>query len=280
MPAFLVETSGERTGRMYEIGGDPVTIGRAPENAIVVQHANVSRRHARIWHQDGRWLVEDLGTKNGTLRNGRPISAPEALEEGDEITVPGLSAKFHASDETMTSISLPRAVFSATTSFLFADLRGYTSFTEQQGDTAASEVVARYREIARAEIARTDGREVQTEGDGIFVVFDSANRAVECALGILRGSAEHTARTPERPVRVGIGVHAGEPVIQDGDYVGLAVNIAARLAANAGPGELLVSDVVRGLVRASALPPMTLREGVALKGVEDPPRVYAIVPTP
>jgi class 3 adenylate cyclase len=265
---------------MHPIGAEPITIGRAPDNAIVVQNASVSRRHARIRHEGGRWLVEDLGTKNGTLKNGKRIEAPEALGEGDEIAVPGFTAKFHATDETMTIVVRTGPQLSATKSFLFADLRGYTSFTERHGDAAASEIVTEYRRLARAEIARTGGREMQIEGDGIFVVFDSAHRAVECALAILAASADHTTRRPDRPVRVGIGVHAGEPIVQDGDYVGLAVNVAARLAQNARAGELLVSDVVRGLVRASALPPMTLREEIVLKGVDDPPRVYVMTPPP
>lgn len=278
MPAWLVETTGERAGHMHEVGPDPITIGRSADNAIVVHHANASRRHARIWHEDGRWLIEDLGTKNGTLRNGRPIAAAEALEEGDEVVLPGLTAKFHASDETMTSLATARSPVSATTSFLFADLRGYTAFTERHGDAAASEIVAEYRRLARVEIGRTGGREMQTEGDGMFVVFDSATRAVDCALGLLSSSAEHTARAPGRPVHVGIGIHAGEPIVQDGDFVGLAVNVAARLAANAQPGELLISDVVRGLVRVSALPAMTPREDLTLKGVDDPPKVYSLRP--
>lgn len=65
--------------------------------------------------------------------------------------------------------------------------------------------------------------------------------------------------------------------MQQGDYFGLAVNVAARLCQSA-QGEVLVSEVVRGLVRAADLPPMTPREGIVLKGIDDPPRIYAIAP--
>lgn len=275
--AWLVETSGERSGRMHSIGPEAVTIGRADDNAIVVRHANASRRHARIWHDGARWLIEDLGTKNGTLRNGEAVAEPTALQESDEIALPGFSATFHTTDETIV-VAVPAVRPSSTKTFLFTDLRGYTAFTEQHGDAAASEVVAEYRRLVRAEIARTGGRERTTEGDSFFVVFDSAHSAVECALAIVRACAEHTARAPERPIRVGAGVHAGEPVAQGDDYLGLAVNVAARLCANAAAGEVLVSDVVRGLVRVADLPPMAPREGLVLKGVDDPPRVYAMKP--
>lgn len=275
--AWLVETSGERAGRMHSIGPEAVTIGRADDNAIVVRHANASRRHARIWHDGERWLIEDLGTKNGTLRNGEAVAEPTALQESDEIALPGFSATFHTTDETIV-VAVPAVRPSSTKTFLFTDLRGYTAFTEQHGDAAASEIVAEYRRLVRSEIARTGGRERTTEGDSFFVVFDSAHSAVECALAIVRACAEHTARAPERPIRVGAGVHAGEPVVQGDDYLGLAVNVAARLCANAAAGEVLVSDVVRGLVRIADLPPMAPREGLVLKGVDDPPRIYAMQP--
>lgn len=191
--AWLVETSGERAGRMHSIGPEAVTIGRADDNAIVVRHANASRRHARIWHDGERWLIEDLGTKNGTLRNGEAVAEPTALQESDEIALPGFSATFHTTDETIV-VAVPAVRPSSTKTFLFTDLRGYTAFTEQHGDAAASEIVAEYRRLVRSEIARTGGRERTTEGDSFFVVFDSAHSAVECALAIVRACAEHTAR--------------------------------------------------------------------------------------
>jgi len=280
MPAWLVETSGEHQGQTHALeAGAPITIGRSPENAIVLQNAIASRRHARIWDDDRGWLVEDLGTKNGTLRNGRALASAERLEDGDEIAVPGLTLRFQTMDATVTIVMRPTAGLSMTRSFLFSDLRGFTAFTEQHGDAAASEIVTEYRRIVRAEVSRTQGTEVKTEGDSFFVVFESAYRALDCALAVQKASVEHTARHPDRPVRVGIGLHAGEPILEKGDYLGLAVNIAARLAQNAQAGEILISDVIRGLLPPGALPPVTLREGLTLKGIDDPPRVYAIPAT-
>lgn len=283
MPAWLVETAGERAGRLHVLEpGRRLTIGRAAESEIVIAHAQASRRHVELWNEADRWWGQDLGTKNGTLLNGRPMTEAHQLSEGDEIAVPGLTLAFHATDETLTVIvpAVGAREQADTKSFLFADLRDYTSFVERHGDAAASEVIAEYRRLVRGEVARVGGREVKTEGDSFFVVFDSAHRAVECATGILRVADEHTGRRADRPIRVGVGVHAGEPMIEGSDYVGLAVNVAARLAQNAKAGEILVSDVVRGLLRTSGLPPMTLREGIVLKGIEDPPQVYALVLEP
>lgn len=278
MPAWLVESAGEHAGRMHPI--DPtkkVTIGRSPDNDIVVGNAQASRRHATISHDGQRWLIEDHQTKNGTLLNGTPVAAPRELAEGDEIVLPGIAATFHLTDETMAIIPTASERSSATKTFLFADLRDYTSFVEKQGDAAASEMIAEYRTLVRAQIRSADGTEIKTEGDSFFVVFDSARRAVDCAVAIVRGAEAHARQRPDRPIRVGIGVHAGEPVRQGGDYVGSAVNVAARLAQNARANEVLVTDVVRGLLRTSGLPPMTVRENVVLKGIEDPPRIFALM---
>lgn len=277
MPAWLTESGGEHAGRMYPLEtGKRLTIGRGAESDIVVANAQASRQHIAIWTDGQRWWVEDLKTKNGTLLNRRPLTEPQPLSEGDEVVLPGLSLTFRLSEETMTAI-VPRAAPSATRTFLFADLRDYTAFVERQGDAAAGELVGEYRRLVRAEVARTAGVEVKTEGDSFFIAFESARGAVECAVGIARAAAEHTGRRPDRPIRVGIGVHAGEPLAEGGDYLGSAVNVAARLAQVARTGEVLVTDVVRGLLRASGVPAMTLREGLALKGIDDPPAVYVLV---
>ena len=75
---------------------------------------------------------------------------------------------------------------------------------------------------------------------------------------------------------IGIGLNAGEPARVGSDYVGSAVNIAARLGQQAKAGELLVSDVVFGLLRTSGIPPTTELVGLQLKGVEEPLRVYQV----
>lgn len=276
MPAWLVESGG----RMHEVeSGQRITIGRAPDNTIVVANAQASRHHATIWSDGERWWVEDQGTKNGTLLNGGLITERRQLREGDEIFVPGLTMTFRLSDETMTVAARLASGLgvAGTKTFLFADLRDFTSFVERHGDAAAAALIADYRHLVRAEVLRTGGAEIKTEGDSFFVVFDSARQALDCGVGLVRAAARHSREHPERPIRVGVGVHAGEPVAQQRDYVGSAVNLAARLAQNARASEVLVSDVVRGLLRTSGLPPMTVREGLTLKGIDDPPRIFALV---
>jgi len=165
-----------------------------------------------------------------------------------------------------------------TRGFLFADLRGYTSFLETNGASAATELLTRYRALVREVVARFGGAEIRTEGDGFYVVFNSVSSAVRAGLDILDGARDASASTPLAPIRTAIGVHAGETVDSDEGYVGAAVNIAARLCAQAEAGQLLVTDTVRTLT-ASVLPVHFVAAGKRrLKGVPDPVVTYRVEP--
>jgi len=160
--------------------------------------------------------------------------------------------------------------------FLFADLRDYTSFVERHGDTAASALLDRYRAIVRSIVAQYGGAEVKTEGDSFFVVFPSASSAVRCGLEIQLAATAATRDDPATPLRVGIGIHAGETVAGSEGYVGSAVNLAARACAQARAGEVVVTDTVRALTRTSLLVGFTDRGRRRLKGIPEPVRLYLV----
>jgi class 3 adenylate cyclase len=162
-----------------------------------------------------------------------------------------------------------------TRGFLFADLRGYTAFVEAHGDEAAASLLDAYRRIVRQVVLGSGGAEIKTEGDSFYVVFPSASQAVRCGLAIVASAASWTAQEPGRPIAVGVGVHAGETAETAEGYVGMAVNLAARLCAQASAGEVLVSDTVRGLVRSSMDVTFSPRGKRRLKGITEPVTVYA-----
>lgn len=162
-----------------------------------------------------------------------------------------------------------------TLTFMYADLRGFTAYIEEHGDEAGTALVREYRALVRRELARVGGRELKTEGDSFLAEFRTARQALECAAAVLRAADARMRERPDLPLRIGVGLHAGEPVRLEADYIGSAVNVAARLGQAAAAGELLGSDVVRGLLRTSGAPPAREREGLTLKGIADPPRVYA-----
>jgi class 3 adenylate cyclase len=160
--------------------------------------------------------------------------------------------------------------------FLFSDLRGFTAFVERHGNAEAAALVARFLDIARAAVARHDGAAIKTEGDSIHAVFPAASSAVLCGLAIVDAAAELSAEDPGRPMRVGVGVHAGEAVATDGGYIGTAVNLAARLCDAARPGEVLVTSTVRGITQASIQVGFVARGRRRLKGIAEPVEVFAV----
>jgi class 3 adenylate cyclase len=165
-----------------------------------------------------------------------------------------------------------------TRGFLFTDLRGYTAYVDAHGDHAAAELLDAYRGLVREAVARGHGAEIKTEGDSFYVVFPSAGAAVRCGLAITAAAALASEEGPDRPIRVAVGVHAGEAVETAEGFVGLAVNIAARICAQAKAGEVVVSETVRALTRTHldvSFQPLGARR---LKGVEESIRLFRVVP--
>ena len=164
-----------------------------------------------------------------------------------------------------------------TRGFLFADLRDYSRFTERFGDDAATQLLARYRALVRDAIARFEGAEIRTEGDSFYVVFTSVGAAVRAGLAILDDAGAASLEPGAQPIRVGIGVHAGETVDTDEGIVSSAVNIAARVCSVAGAGQLLVTETVRGLTRGY-LPVQFVPAGSRkLKGIAEPVSLFRVV---
>jgi class 3 adenylate cyclase len=163
-----------------------------------------------------------------------------------------------------------------TRGFLFADLRDYTGFVETRGNRAGAALLECYRALVRAAVTAAGGAEIRTEGDSFYVVFGSVSAAVGCGLAIIAAAAA-TVADPD-PIHVGVGVHAGETVETAEGFVGSAVNIAARVCAQAKAGELVVSETVRSITRTQIeveFQPLGLRR---LKGVPEPLACYRVVP--
>jgi class 3 adenylate cyclase len=147
--------------------------------------------------------------------------------------------------------------------------------TERLGDVKAREVIGRHNAIVRRELHAYGGYEVELQGDGFLLAFSSARRALQCAMAIQRAFAAHNEDPPE-PIRVRIGLHTGE-VLKDADkFFGKAVILAARIAAQAQGGEILVSSLLKELTESGG--DLRFGEGrvVELKGIAEPQRVFAV----
>jgi pimeloyl-ACP methyl ester carboxylesterase len=150
---------------------------------------------------------------------------------------------------------------------LFTDIVGSTEKASSLGDRAWRDLLVRHDALVRRLIAHFRGREIATAGDGFLAVFDGPARGVRCGLAI---------RDAVRPLglEVRAGVHTGECVRMGDNVGGIAVHIGARIAAEAGPGEVLTSSTVKDLVVGSGLS-FQERGTRALKGVEGEWRLFA-----
>jgi len=154
---------------------------------------------------------------------------------------------------------------------LFTDIVNSTSMTQRLGDEDAMEILKVHDSIVRRALAVTEGREIKHLGDGIMAAFISAAAAVRCATQIQQELARHE----HDDLRVRIGAAAGEPVEHANDIFGATVQLAARLCAEAAPGQILVSNVVAELCLGKRVSFEALG-AVTLKGFGNPMNVHAV----
>src|SRR6266545_6285210 len=132
--------------------------------------------------------------------------------------------------------------------FLIADVRGYTRFTEEYGDEVAARLAAKFADVVQDGVEARGGKMVEIRGDEALAVFPSARQAIRAAIDLQAQFDEETQADSELPLRVGIGIDSGEAVVlEDGSFRGAALNIAARLCGRAHGGEVLISEATSRL---------------------------------
>ncbi|MBI3326484.1 MAG: adenylate/guanylate cyclase domain-containing protein, partial [Nitrospinae bacterium] len=164
-----------------------------------------------------------------------------------------------------------------TVTFLFSDIEGSTRLLQHLGDRYTG-VLAEYRRLLRAAFQAAGGHEIDTAGDGFFVVFHRATDAVAAAVAAQRAIAAHP--WPEgAPVRVRMGLHTGEPTLAVGGYVGLDVHRAARICAAGHGGQVLLSQTTRALAQHDLAEGMSLRDvgEHRLKDLQRPEHLFQLV---
>lgn len=218
------------------------------------------RRHDRLVNvRHGRWLAEHLP-------NARLVEVP-----GDDH-IPWYQdpeATLGEIEEFLTGARGAPEPDRMLATVLFTDIVESTRTAAELGDKRWREVLDRHGGAVEKALERFGGHAVKSTGDGFLATFDGPARAIRCARAIL-GASE------EQGLRVRAGLHTGECEIMGDDIGGIAVHIAARVSALAGPGEVLVSRTVRDLVAGSGLS-FSERGAHELKGVPDAWEVYAAV---
>jgi class 3 adenylate cyclase len=152
---------------------------------------------------------------------------------------------------------------------LFTDVVDSTRTAAELGDQRWREVLEGHQRAVRDALSRFDGREVKSIGDGFLATFDGPGRAIRCARAIV-GSSDPLG------ILVRAGLHTGECEVMGDDIGGIAVHIAARVSAHAGPSEVLVSRTVKDLVAGSGVQ-FSDRGIHSLKGIPDTWQLYAVV---
>jgi YVTN family beta-propeller protein len=167
---------------------------------------------------------------------------------------------------------------SSVLTFLIADVRGYTRFTQEHGDEEAGRLAAAFACLAREAILSCSGEVIELRGDEALCVFGSARQALRAAVELQLSFRRQTDDGPAFRLPIGIGLDAGEAVPIEGGYRGGALNTAARLCSMAGPGQILATETVVSLARRLEGIRFVDRRPVRLKGLEKAVRVIEVVP--
>ena len=158
---------------------------------------------------------------------------------------------------------------------MFTDLKDSTAMTLRLGEARALHLLHVHNAMTRNALKDFDGREVKHTGDGLMASFVSIPDAIRCAIAIQRAFTTYNESNPETPMYVRIGLSAGEPVEDDNDLFGTAVNLAARTCAYAEPGRILATQVVHDQYPDEKSLFSDTGE-ITLKGFDHPIRVYEV----
>ncbi|MFN2589724.1 MAG: adenylate/guanylate cyclase domain-containing protein [Actinomycetota bacterium] len=167
------------------------------------------------------------------------------------------------------------ALPTGTVTFAFTDIEGSTRLLNALGHDRFGDVLGDHRRMIREVVAESGGEEFGTEGDAFFLAFASAPAALRAAVEIQRRLAKGEGGG-DRGLRIRIGMHTGEGVLREGDYVGIDVHRAARIAAAGHGGQVLLSGQTRSLVEGQIPPGVSLRDlgNHRLKDLDEPVRIH------
>ncbi len=291
-------TSSPPTVRVAEPGRTPLhlvihrptDIGRDCDGLLLAD-AELSRRHLRLTESGGHVTVHDLGSTNGTRVDGTPVTVPTAIGAGQVVTfgrcqlelVPteGVGGPPSADRDPLrqTSIDLVAAAAAesaplaalhrgGTQTIVFSDIEDSTRRTADLGDEGWLRLLGFHNHLVRRHVERAGGIEVKAQGDGFMLAFPSARAALLCSIEIMRALEAHGRSHPTDALRIRVGMHTGEAILEDGDLFGKPVVLAARIANQARGGEILVSSLVREIVESRGDLRFGVTRRVELKGLD------------
>jgi class 3 adenylate cyclase len=211
-----------------------------------------------------KWQWHEVAQRVATM-----VPGATAVQLAGEDTPPWIDDSVAAEVERYLSGREEQPVpDSVLTTVLFTDIVGSTERAAELGDRAWRDLLSQHHASVRRELARFRGEELDTAGDGFFATFDGPARAIRCAQAVV-------AHVGELGLDLRAGLHTGECELHDGKLAGIAVSVGARVAAEAGAGEVVVSSTVKDLVAGSGIEFEHLGAR-SLKGIPDEWTLYAV----
>ncbi len=260
----------ERWGQCERLGASPGAIC-----ALIRMDADIDVRDilptvrvpTLVIHRTGDRVTPVGGARYAAARI--PGARFVELPGDDHLFVGDQDAVLDEIEEFLTGVRSSPEPERLLATVLFTDIVGSTERAVELGDRRWRELLESYYALVRNELVRFRGREIDTAGDGFFATFDGPARAIRCACAI-----SHAVKSLGISIRAGL--HTGECEVTGSKVSGIAVHIGARVAAHAGPGEVVVSSTVKDLVAGSGLR-FTDRGVHVLKGVPGKWRLFAAV---
>jgi class 3 adenylate cyclase len=192
--------------------------------------------------------------------------------------MPGMTGE-HLDDEIRAvtdflAVAVPATEPTGFRTILFTDVVASTPLLAQLKDAKMREVMRDHDTVLQTAVDEAGGRVIKTIGDAFMAEFAVPSAAVDCAIAMQRGIQAQFADS-DVPIRLRIGINAGEPIAEDDDLHGISVNIAKRLESAAETNGILVSDVVKAAVAGKDFEFVDQGE-VSLKGVDEPARTWSV----
>ncbi len=240
---------------------------------LILMNSKVDVRDVLGTVQCPTLVIHRTGDRDSRAEEGRYIA--DRIPGGRFVELPGenhvpwvdMDPILEEVEEFLTGARPAETRRRVLVTIVFTDIVGSTERARVLGDDAWASLLSRHHEAVRRQLSLYGGEEVDTAGDGFLSLFDGPARAVRCGLAVRE--AVHALG-----LEVRVGVHTGEVERADDRPRGIAVHVAARVLAEAGPGDVLVTQTTRDLVEGSGLE-FEDRGEHELKGIEEPRRVFA-----
>jgi class 3 adenylate cyclase len=303
-PVVAIKQQGRHP--LYLEVRDTLEVGRECDG-LLVDDLQCSRRHVSLTPRNGMVVVQDLGSTNGTFVNDTLMTSSVELAPGISVRIGSTTIELAADDGLPAGAVRPGAAALAretsiemvarsvekdsdlqggapaigrhegTVTIVFSDIESSTELATRLGDTVWITVLNAHNNVIRRNLKKWGGTEVKNQGDGFMLTFPSARRALCCMAEVQQGLARHAEEHPSEAVRIRVGAHTGEVIVEEGDIFGKHVIIAARIANLAVGGEILISSLVWDIVSARGDLEFGESRSVTLKGIEGSWTVYPMV---